>query len=160
MQYSFIQCIQYNNTVQRGQKRETLRAKWPFCPPEKAKSTDASSEMAMLPSRKGRIDRRLERNGQFALQRRQDGKTLRVKWPLLPSRQVKIDTRLERNGHFALQRGAKSRDASGEMAIFPASKGRMRGTLRANWPFCRPRRAKTSDASSVIAIWPSRGGAS
>ncbi len=37
-----------HSALPKGPNRQTPRAKWPFCPPESSKSTDASSEMGYI----------------------------------------------------------------------------------------------------------------
>ncbi len=71
--------------------------------------------MAILPSRKVKIDRRLEQNDHFALQKGHNGETPRAKWPFRPPEK------------------AKSTDASSEMATFALPKGQNRQTPRAKW---------------------------
>ncbi len=75
----------------------------PGPPPKGRISTDASSEMAILASRKGRKGAK--------------PRSASKEMAILASREVKTDRRLERNGYLGSTRGPRTRDAPSEMAI-------------------------------------------
>ncbi len=130
----------------------------PPTPQKRPFLANAPSEMAIFPSSKVKIDRRLDRNGHFGLRRRpkttnapsemaispsregQNRGAPRAKWPFSPPARGECEGRFERNGHFAAQEAQN------------------RGTPRAKWPFCPPEGAKTRDATSEMAIFYLQGG--